>query len=357
MGEMRCRWCGGGDVGVVLDLGRQPPADLFPPPADALDVPRWPLRMGLCAACGLAQLGEDPGVAEEPLAIEPQALLDQAAQAVTAIADLVPPGTTFAEFDSPHGGSWRGLLRDAGAADRTDTAEPVDVVVDVFGLMHDADQRGALAGRVERLAPGGTLLLQYHSLATIVRDSQWNALRHGHMAYYSTAALTGMLAELGLGAQRVWTFELYGGTVLLAATRAPAAMLADDAVLTTPAGLAPLADAAAAATAELRDWLAAHRDAGRSVFGYGAASRTVPLLVAAGVDADLLPAVADASPGKWGRALPGTTIPIVSPDELVARRPDVVLLFVPDLLTEVRRALPQLDAAQWAVSEPVPRLV
>ena len=43
--------------------------------------------------------------------------------------------------------------------------------------------------------------------------------------------------------------------------------------------------------------------------------------------------------------MPGTDIPIIAPDELVAARPDVVLLFVSDLLEEVRAALPQIEAA------------
>ena len=70
------------------------------------------------------------------------------------------------------------------------------------------------------MAPGGVLLLQYHSLGTIVRLGQWNSLRHGHYAYYSTAALDRMLASVGFVARQAWRFALYGGTILLAATRA-----------------------------------------------------------------------------------------------------------------------------------------
>ena len=69
------------------------------------------------------------------------------------------------------------------------------------------------------MAPGGILLLHYHSLETIVRLGQWNALRHGHFAYYSTSALVGMLEANGFSPQTAWRFELYGGTILLAASR------------------------------------------------------------------------------------------------------------------------------------------
>jgi C-methyltransferase-like protein len=48
--------------------------------------------------------------------------------------------------------------------------------------------------------------------------------------------------------------------------------------------------------------------------------------------------------GQAWRRMPGTDIPIIAPDELVAAWPDVVLLFVSDLATEVRAALPQIEA-------------
>ena len=50
------------------------------------------------------------------------------------------------------------------------TAE-ADVILDCFGMMHAADQSAALAERAARLAPGGVLLLQYHSLDTIIRQA------------------------------------------------------------------------------------------------------------------------------------------------------------------------------------------
>jgi len=92
-------------------------------------------------------------------------------------------------------------------------------LLDCFGLMHAADQSAALAERAARVATGGVLLQQYHSLETIVRCGQWNALRHGHYGYYSTTALVAMLAANGFRPRTGWQLELYGGTVLLAASR------------------------------------------------------------------------------------------------------------------------------------------
>ena len=98
----------------------------------------------------------------------------------------------------------------------------------------------------------------------------------------------------------------------------------------------------------MRSWLEEEAEAGRTVLGYGAASRAVALFSRAGLNADLLAAVADASVAKQGRRMPGTDIPIVSPDELLAARPDRVLLTLPDLLPELRARMPELDG-RWKV--------
>jgi hypothetical protein len=358
MAEHCCRACRGRIGEFVLDLGQQPACDYFPRRDDPGPDPEYPLQMWLCSHCRLAQLAEDPTVPEEPRGAEPAALVDQAAEAVRRVGaeGLLREGAKVAEYGSPHGGSWLDLLAARGLKQVADD-EPADVIVDCFGMMHAADQSAALAQRAARIEPGGILLLQYHALSSIIRHGQWNALRHGHYAYYSTTALEVMLAAAGLRARTAWSFDLYGGTVLLAAQReadhpgtpdeAVPALLADDAAagVCDPVVLAGLQRDCEARARGLREWLTAELDAGRSVVGYGAASRAVALLRRADVDRSLLPAVVDASPAKQGLRMPGTDIPVVSPAELTARKPDAVLLFLADLRAEVSAAYPEVEAA------------
>ena len=357
MTTYECRACRGQAGDMVLDLGDQPACDYFPALNDPGPDPVYPLQMWLCASCGLAQLLDDPTVPEEPRGTEPAALVAQAADAVNraAAAGLLHAGARVAEYGSPHGGSWLGLLAARGLRPVDGTAE-ADVILDCFGMMHAADQSAALAERTARLAPGGVLLLQYHSLNTIIRLGQWNALRHGHYAYYSTTALSAMLASVGFSPRTAWHFDLYGGTVLLAAGRdcdSPGtpdetvrAILAAEARtgVCDPGALSGLQRDVQTRAVALHDWLARSAAAGTTVLGYGAASRAVALLRKAEVDRGLLPAVADASPGKRGLRMPGTKIPVISPAELVARHPDEVAVFVSDLMAEVRAAYPEIEA-------------
>ena len=367
MGGHACRACRGQAGHQVLDLGEQPACDYFPSADAPGPDPVYPLQMWLCSSCGLAQLMSDPTVPEEPRGAEPAALVAQAADAVerVAAAGLLAAGAGVAEYGSPHGGSWLELLGRRGMTAVPD-GEPAEVVLDCFGLMHGADQLAALSERVARVAQGGVLLLQYQALDAILGAGQWNALRHGHYAYYSATALAAMLAAQGFSPRRAWRFDLYGGTVLLAASRdaAGAGPPPDESVrslfaLDAQAGVRdPLALRALQRDAQdqaqgLRDWLLAERSAGKTVLGYGAASRAVALLCWAGADRSLIRAVVDASPAKQGRRMPGTDIPVVGPDRLTSERPAAVVLFLADLLPEVRAAFPGVEAAggRWVNAE------
>ncbi|WP_408639363.1 class I SAM-dependent methyltransferase [Nocardia yamanashiensis] len=350
-----CRGCGSGSLIRVLDLGKMPAADDFPeagpvrPGGDAAH----PLAMDLCRACGLAQLAEDDTVTAEPRGVEPQALRDQAADALARVAaDGWLSGRTVREFGSPHGGSWLPLLAARGF---TEATEPADVVIDCFGIMHEPDQRAAFAARAAATAPGGVLLLQFHSLHAILAQGQWNALRHGHFAYYSLTALIRLVTAAGMSVATAWEFDLYGGTVLIAAVHPPMAadaaiqrILAAESAATEPDSVRGLQQEADRQAHALRTWLEAEAAAGRRVYAYGAASRAVALFHLAGAHRGLLTAVADASPAKHGRRMPGTDIPIIDPAELLAAQPDRVLLTLPDLLPEVERSLPELQG-KWVI--------
>lgn len=359
---MTCRFCRSAAGDVVLDAGLQPASDLFPPADDPGPDPVHPLRMWLCADCGLAQLIEDPTAPEEPRGVEPEALVRQARDAVATMAarGFLRPGLVVTEYGSPHGGGWIDLVTDRGLTEAA-PGQRVDVIVDNIGMMHDADQAAGLAERVARLNDGGTLLFHFHSLAAIVRGRQWNALRHGHYAYYSTPSIVGMLAKVGLTTVTAVTYPLYGGTVLLAAVRGgrPDESVAEVIEQELAVGVleatavGSLQDACTSTADDLAAFLTQEHAAGRTVLGYSAASRSVALLNRAGVGVELLAAIGDASPAKTGRRLPGSGVPVVEPAALAAARPDTVILFVDDLLPEVRTALPEIERAggRWLVMD------
>jgi hypothetical protein len=352
-----CRGCGETTLGRVLDFGNVPAPDQFPPVTDPVcaDEACHRLAIDLCRACGLAQLADDDTDVQEPRGVEPQALRHQAEVAVKRVAAAGwLQGATVLEFDSPHSGTWIPLVAEYGFSVATSNA---DVVLDCFGIMHEPDQRNSFARRAQATRKGGVLLLQYQPIVTIVEQGQWNALRHGHFAYYSLTTLTRLLGAVGMCIASAWEFDLYGGTVLVAAVHGQAEpdesvrriLAIEEAMdITSPETVTRLQRLADEDVDSLRCWLEDEAKAGHTVFAYAAASKAVSLFSRAGIDSRLVTAVADASPAKQARRMPATDIPIVSPKELLAAEPDRVLLTLPDLLPELEARYPELDG-RWKV--------
>ncbi|MBI3224034.1 MAG: transferase [Mycolicibacterium cosmeticum] len=351
----QCRGCGETGLSTVLDFGKVPAPDHFPLASEPV-LPEevcHGLSIDLCPSCGLAQLAEDDTGGEEAHGVEPQALRDQAALAVKQLAvEGWLRGSTVLEFDSPHSGTWVPHVLEYGF--RTSSVD-ADVVLDCFGIMHEPDQRASFARRAAATRAGGTLFIQYQSITTILEQGQWNALRHGHFAYYSLTSLQNLLGAVGMSVAAAWDFDLYGGTILIAAVHGQvepdgsvAAILDREAAIgvTTATSIGRLQELADEDVDSLRSWLQDQAAAGHTVYGYAAASKAVSLFSRAGIDTRLIAAVADASPNKQGKRMPGTDIPIISPEEMLAAQPDRVLLTLADLLPEVSARYPALHG-KW----------
>ena len=78
---------------------------------------------------------------------------------------------------------------------------------------------------------------------------------------------------------------------------------------------------------------------GESVVGYGAAAKGNTLLNYAGIKPDLLTFVCDAAPSKQGKYLPGSHIPIFSPDYIKEKKPDYILVLPWNIADEVKEQL------------------
>ena len=88
--------------------------------------------------------------------------------------------------------------------------------------------------------------------------------------------------------------------------------------------------------ADFLGFLLEQRGAGKVVAGYGAAAKGNTLLNYCGIKGnELIRFVADLSPHKQGRYLPGSHIPVVAPSTIDAEKPDFIVIFPWNLRDEV----------------------
>jgi hypothetical protein len=93
---------------------------------------------------------------------------------------------------------------------------------------------------------------------------------------------------------------------------------------------------------------------GKRVAGYGAAAKGNTLMNFCGLTPADVAFVADRNPHKQDKFLPGTHIPVVSPEHLMQAKPDYVLILPWNLSGEIRQQLADIKGWGGRFVTPVP---
>ena len=257
--------------------------------------------------------------------------------------------------------------RDTAAALR-DEGWSADLMAANNVLAHVPDINDFLGGFATLLKPTGVATFEFPHLLALMAGNQFDTLYHEHYSYLSLTAVNTLCERNGLHVFDVSELPTHGGSLRVfvqrqdgVQTRTPAvAQMLDKelgAGVKTRAFYTTLAPAAERIKFQLLDFLLRAKADGKRVVGYGAAAKGNTLLNYAGVKSDLIAWVADANPHKQGKFLPGSRIPVVSPEQLVAEKPDYVLVLPWNLLKEVSEQLAPVRAWGGRFVIAVPELI
>jgi len=234
-------------------------------------------------------------------------------------------------------------------------------VPDIFGFV---------AGFAAVLRPNGVATFEFPHLLNLLDQVQFDTIYHEHYSYLSLLVVERVLRSTGLRAFDVERLPTHGGSLRVYACHAGgpystrpglrAVRAAEKrARLNDPDGYADFAPKVAAVQAGFRRFLAERRMGGRRVAAYGAAAKGNTFLNSCGVtDRDLL-YVADRNPAKQGRLMPGSHVPIVSPEMLHKAPPDDLVILPWNIAAEVTAQLASLrpSGTQFWVACPTMRQV
>jgi SAM-dependent methyltransferase len=389
-----CRSCGAATDTVVADLGLQPPSNAYLlSAADAAGEARYPLRAVVCGTCKLVQLDYDVPPAElfkgyAYFSSFSDSWLDHARRyCEMAIQRFGLTQTSLViELASNDGYLLKNFLS-AGipvlGIDPSDTVAAaavkagVPTLVEFFGLpvaerlakggsqadliiannvlAHVPALNDFVAGIATALKPHGVATLEFPHLLRLIENVEFDTIYHEHYSYFSLHAAERAFARAGLRLYDVEELPTHGGSLRIHVchdandarpdTAAVKRLRAEEAALeqlSTYSGFAARVEACGAA---LRTFLADARRDGKRVLAYGAAAKGNTLLNFVGATADDIAMVADRSPHKQGKLLPGTHIPIVSPERMLSERPDYILILPWNIRSEIMRQLE--DARSW----------
>jgi SAM-dependent methyltransferase len=389
MSQTTCRFCGAPVDAVFADLGMSPLANSYLPPERANSMePFYPLRALVCGKCFLVQLEEfetpeqifseyayfssyssswiehshrytdqmvgQLGLDEHSHVVEiasndgyllqffherqiPVLGIEPAANvAKVALQKGIP---TLVEFFGRE--TARSLAKESSA----------DLLLGNNVLAHVPDLNDFVGGMKILLKPGGVITMEFPHLMRLMEDNQWDTIYHEHFSYFSFLTVSRVFEAHDLRVFDVEELPTHGGSLRIYGSHA------EDLEKPESESARELRERERAAGYEqletylgygerverdkrqILGFLTELKEQGLRLVGYGAPAKGNTLLNYCGVRRDFLDYTCDLNPHKQGHFLPGSHIPIRSPESLREDKPDVVLILPWNLKEEIVQQL------------------
>lgn len=380
----RCRSCGAALHTLFADLGATPLANSLLQAAD-LDQPelRVPLRAFVCDACLLVQLQDFVlpesifrdyvyfssysdawleharrytegirgrlGLGPKSFVVEVASndgylLRNFVAQGIPCLG--IEPALNVAEAARQAGVPTKtAFFGKATAAEIAAQQRQADLIIANNVIAHVPDLNDFIAGFKCLLAPQGVVTIEAPHLLNLLKEAQFDTIYHEHFSYFSLLALEPAVARHGLEVFDLEELPTHGGSLRYYLRHAgggdSSQAVREMRVREAELGLGRVGTYADFMSRvrrikfNLLAFLVDAAKSSRTVAAYGAAAKGNTLLNYCGIDRDLVAFVADRSPHKQGRYLPGSRIPVVSPQAVFEAKPDYLLILPWNLKGEI----------------------
>ena len=245
-----------------------------------------------------------------------------------------------------------------------------DLIIGNNVLAHVPDINDFVKGLKIALKPTGTITLEFPHLLQLIKSCQFDTVYHEHYSYLSLGTVRQILSSVGLKVVDVDILQTHGGSLRVHACHKSDSREANNMVskvlqeeslagLQSLSGFEGFQQRAFSIKLDLLQFLVEQKKNGKRVAAYGAAAKGNTLLNYAGVGADLLPYVVDASVHKQGLFMPGSHIPIVSESSIREQKPDFVLILPWNLKDEISTQLDYIKewGGKFVISMPEMRIL
>jgi len=379
-----CRFCGSDLQHTFVDLGMSPVANNFLNAAQLSQMePFYPLHAYVCDRCFLVQIEQivtpedlftnypyfssysdswlQHAKAYANMAIERFGLNGR-----SQVIELASNDGYLLQYFVAHGIPVLGIEPAANVADEA-RKTGIPTLVKFFGeetarqLVADGVRADLLVGNnvlahVPRLndfvegmkillKPKGVITMEFPHLMRLVEGNEFDTIYHEHFSYFSLLTVEKVFAAHGLTIFDVDELPTHGGSL-----RIYACHLGDRSVGPRVTKLGEREEAAGFTRLEhylsfgervketkrrILEFLIRAKREGKTVVGYGAPAKANTLLNYCGIRMDFIDYTVDRSPHKQGQFMPGTRIPIYSPERIRETRPDYLLILPWNLKNEI----------------------
>ncbi len=235
-----------------------------------------------------------------------------------------------------------------------DLENPHSFVSDIKASLHEA----------------GIWVLELSYLPAMLEMNSFDTICHEHLEYYTLGSIERLFAEHDLEVVDVLLNEINGGSFRIAVSHAggikPTAEAGErvqqlrlrefEMAIDTDTPYAIFRRNIQKIRKDLRTFLSKAKTQKKLVHGYGASTKGNTTLQFCGITQDLLPAVADRNPDKWGSRTIGTNIPIISEEESRKQKPDFYLALPWHFIEEFKKRESEFLARGGKFVLPMPQV-
>ena len=217
-------------------------------------------------------------------------------------------------------------------------------IITVIAMFYDLEDPVKFLEDVRKsIADDGVFVAQFAYTPLSLEQNEFGNFTHEHLCYYTLEIMKSLLDQTDFEIFDVQLNDANGGSIRIYATptgsteklACPLNWLSIGKARTisvleyeklqeldTPAPFLRFTERIERLKRETVSWLERQAEDGKSVIGYGASTKGNSLLQYYGIGPDLLPCIAERSEEKVGLYTGGTGIPIISEEEMRARKPD-----------------------------------
>jgi hypothetical protein len=383
---MKCRHCKEELVHDFLDLGFAPPSNAYITHDDNNKSEIYfPLRLKVCSTCWLVQT-EDYSSASElftsdyayfsstssswlrhacnyvdkmiselglntssfvvELASNDGYLLKNFIQKSIPCLGIEPTDSTAIAAEAIGVPTLREFFGEKLAEQLVSEQKQADLIAGNNVYAHVPDINDFTKGIKKLLRPEGTVTLEFPHLLKLISLNQFDTVYHEHYSYLSLSTVRKIFASAGLRVYKVDEIDTHGGSLRIYGCHEESTREVDSSVdkILNDEKLAGMQNIdiylgfqqkADKTKYDFLSFLIEQKKLGKKVIGYGAAAKGNTLMNYAGIKPDMIPFVCDLAKSKQNKFLPGSHIPVVTPEEGFAYKPDYIVIFPWNIKEEV----------------------
>jgi hypothetical protein len=254
------------------------------------------------------------------------------------------------------------------AAELAAEGKRADLLLGNNVLAQVPDLNSFVAGMKILLADRGVITLEVPHLLCLIEETQFDTIYHEHFSYFSLITSEAILSAHGLRIFDVEELSTHGGSLRIYAchsedgSKPTGSRVGELRTREESRGITRLdcyrsfAERVRETKRALLEFLIEAKRKGKTIVGYGAPGKGNTLLNYCGIRTDFIDYTVDRNPYKQGKFLPGTHIPIDSPERIRQTKPDYLLILPWNLKDEIMQQNAYIRDWGGQFVVPIPRI-